>query len=508
MKMLKTWIAIVLIVALSFSMCIMSFAAESGITTTEEESLEDALQFLHGIQNEDGGFPYRAGRESSVGVSSWVMMALKSAGEDLTSNYWKPSGKSLVDYFLAADYQFEETTDYARVLLSLSAADMGRNYRGMDLVEEIISFQDNSGHFAQDGIEDEMINSHMWSVLALESAEVDIPNKSKAKEWLISNQNSDGGFGWAIGLESDTDDTAIAIQALIVLGEDPELSTVIADALSFIKEHQNSDGGYSSSETMGMDSNVASVSWILQSLYAVNEDPKNEQWTYGDKSAMSYLLSMQNTDGSFTWKEGVDSSKIQMTAYAIMSLKQKPIPVNVDYDRFNNKSDIFTDLNQEHWSYEYVIDLVANGVIRGYPNGSFKPDNFVDRGEFTSLIINGLGYHNDSANQKMIFNDVSVDNWAYKYMSIAFNKGIINGRSKEIFDPYGKITGAELATMLVNCLPDNEKENMTAGIYWYSANVNLAMEQNLLYPQFEATENATRAQCAYSIYKIRELLID
>ena len=34
---------------------------------------------------------------------------------------------------------------------------------------------------------------------------------------------------------------------------------------------------------------------------------------------------------------------------------------------------LFTDLPADHWSYQYVSDLYRQGVIKGYPNGSFQP---------------------------------------------------------------------------------------------------------------------------------------
>ena len=52
---------------------------------------------------------------------------------------------------------------------------------------------------------------------------------------------------------------------------------------------------------------------------------------------------------------------------------------------------LFTDLPEAHWSYQYVSDLVAQGVVNGYPDGSFKPKNTVTWGEAFKLILLATG---------------------------------------------------------------------------------------------------------------------
>ena len=55
---------------------------------------------------------------------------------------------------------------------------------------------------------------------ALHSAGQSIPELEKARQWLLDCQNQDGGFGQLLGIPSDGDDTAAAIRALLLMGED------------------------------------------------------------------------------------------------------------------------------------------------------------------------------------------------------------------------------------------------------------------------------------------------
>ncbi|QEK11390.1 hypothetical protein FQB35_02820 [Crassaminicella thermophila] len=505
----KRKVIICIILTMSILMSSIGFAEQYSSDQKVKKSIEKAIYYLHSVQNKDGGFPATVGNPSSLSLTSWVIMALTAAGENITDATWTPKGKNPIDYIKNSKNILEETTDYARLLLALTATNQGTVWQGEDLAKKIISFQQSSGQFCQlDQGEKGMINSHMWSILALASSGHEIPNKEKAKKWLLSRQNEDGGFGWLEGVESDADDTGVAIQALVMLGENPKTSKAIKDAMNFIKKYQQEDGGFSSGEWMGNSSNSASDSWVLQGLIAAGEDPTSNRWSINGKNGITHLLSLQNSDGSFNWKEGVSSSTVTMTSYAIMALAQRPFPVNIDYKKKAVDEELFLDLSSNHWAYKAITDLVKKNILSGYPDGTFRPEKSVTRAEFTNLMICGLNLQKSKHNVNIKFKDVFKNHWAYNAISIAVGKGFIKGRSDKIFDPNGKITGAEMATMLVNSLPPEKKSKIKEGPYWYSGYVKIAKENDLLYPNFKAKESASRAQCAYSIMKLRNLLLN
>ncbi len=495
----------IIITSLVLALIILN-AAEVSAYTIIDSPLNEGINYLKSIQNKDGGFPVKEGRESDVSTTTWVIMALAAVEEDLDSSKWTPNDQNPVDYLLNADNQLKETTEYARILLSLSAANKQPVYKGQNLVDSILSFQKDNGHFGQTKLgEDTMINSHIWSILALASAQENISKTKEAKEWLISSQNKDGGFGWYVGGESDSDDTAVAIQALIILGEHPKASPTIKKALEFIKTRQSSDGGLSSSDMMGSESNSASDSWVLTALAAAGENIEDEFWKENDKNIRDHLISTQKTNGSFMWKEDVESQPVKMTAYGVTALSGKSYPININYEKIIENIKIFSDISYSHWAYEEILELVNNEIISGYPDGTFKPKGNVTREEFTSMIIKGLKMENRYFSKNLSFADLKKESWSYKYISIAYGNSIIKGRSEDIFDPKGEITGAELATMLVNTLPDEEKGNFSEGEKWYSKNIKIAKYHNLLYPGFDPEKKSTRAECAYSILKIKEM---
>ncbi|NLU49166.1 MAG: hypothetical protein GXX09_01975 [Syntrophomonadaceae bacterium] len=511
MKTKKAATRLCLPVLLVFLITSTAFAGASGAGAQAMPSISKAIGFLHRIQNPDGGFPSKPGGPSNPAVTSWVILALKAAQEDVTSPSWAPSGKSPVDYLKTCEYPLQQTCDYARLLLALSASQQGTKYRGIDLVEKITSFQQPGGEFLQPAQgEKGMINAHMWSCLALASAGKKVPNSQKAREWLLARQNEDGGFGWLEGGLSDTDDTGVALQTLVLLGEDPKTSPAIKKALNYLQGCREQDGGFNSGDAWKITgANAASDAWVLQGLIAVGENPQSTKWSMNGRNAISHLVSLQNSDGSFNWKAGTPSSLVTMTAYAIMALAGKPFPLQADGGiQFPASVPTrFCDLPSEHWAYEPIMKLVQAKALSGYPDGSFRPQNPVTRAEFAVFLVRGLGWEENSGSTSSPgFADVSPNHWAYRAISTVASKGYVKGKPGGVFDANGKITGAEVASILVRALPSCQTTALAKGPYWYSGYVQLAQENALLYPGFRADQRATRAQCAYSLERLRQLL--
>ena len=81
------------------------------------------------------------------------------------------------------------------------------------------------------------------------------------------------------------------------------------------------------------------------------------------------------------------------------------------------ESSLFTDLPASHWAYPYVSDLVSQGVINGYPDGSFQPKGSVTYGETFKLILLAVGVSVPKAQ--------SGRHWAYPYIQLALNNSLV-----------------------------------------------------------------------------------
>jgi hypothetical protein len=101
-----------------------------------------------------------------------------------------------------------------------------------------------------------------------------------------------------------------------------------------------------------------------------------------------------------------------------------------------------------------VNSLVKLQVMRGDENGNLNLDNNVTRAEFTTMVIRMLGYDKavNTGNTKMLFTDIAANHWAYNYIKIAVDKGLITGYTDNTVKPNNNVTFTEARAILVRAL--------------------------------------------------------
>lgn len=113
-------------------------------------------------------------------------------------------------------------------------------------------------------------------------------------------------------------------------------------------------------------------------------------------------------------------------------------------DEENTSSgEAYTDISG-HWGRECIEKLSAMGIISGYEDGSFRPDDYVTRAEFVKLIVSALNIPETSGSS---FSDVSETDWYYGYISAGAQRGIINGYGSE-FRPNDQIKREDAAVII------------------------------------------------------------
>ena len=158
---------------------------------------------------------------------------------------------------------------------------------------------------------------------------------------------------------------------------------------------------------------------------------------------------------------------------------------------FTDQADITVDA-------EVVDTLVALGVIEGYTDGSFRPDDTVTRAEMAKMIYtvrtgrSDASAYNDDATS---FTDIG-DHWARGYIKYCNSMGIIAGHSATRFAPDDTVTTQEAAKMLLVTLGyDAERAGLT-GAGWGSKTNALADENGLLEDVINGTTQGMPRQYA------------
>ena len=114
-----------------------------------------------------------------------------------------------------------------------------------------------------------------------------------------------------------------------------------------------------------------------------------------------------------------------------------------------NVSDTFTDVQKGNWEENGIMSLVHKGVISGYPDGTFKPNQITKRGEFVSLLNKIFRLKNSS---EIKFTDVPKELWCYDAICVAVGEGYIAGYPDGTFKPNAPITREESAVLLAKIL--------------------------------------------------------
>ena len=106
-------------------------------------------------------------------------------------------------------------------------------------------------------------------------------------------------------------------------------------------------------------------------------------------------------------------------------------------------------------NYEDAVStLMGKGIISGYMDGTFRPGTTINRAEACVIVIKAMGpsENNLSDAPKSSFKDLTGYDWAAKYIDFAAAKGVITGYADGTFRPAGKVTYAEMASMLIRAL--------------------------------------------------------
>jgi len=301
-------------------------------------------------------FPSVSGQETEIQkaiqylktqtTDPWITMAQVSAGEtDLDLNYLKTVAGNLA-------------TDYEKTILAQSSAGKDpRTFGNIDFIAQLKGFY-QSGQIGSS----DLLNDDFWGILALVSSGENLsdPVIQGAKNFILTNQNSDGGWGYAKEGSSDTNDTAVAIMALLEAENKPD-DLAITKAIDYLKSSQNNDGGFP--YLPGGESDSGSDSWVISAIYKLGQNP--EDWQKDGHNPIEHLKSLQRTDGSFKWVASEDKGYPVLTAYAVIALTENYYPINrLHHLRIEGENNNICNANVKA---KTALDIVQNGAeICGY----------------------------------------------------------------------------------------------------------------------------------------------
>lgn len=171
---------------------------------------------------------------------------------------------------------------------------------------------------------------------------------------------------------------------------------------------------------------------------------------------------------------GMDLSQ-NITRAEMCRLAVHALEVIVGYSIEPERSDYFTDA-----SADYIVKAYELGIVSGYPDGSFKPNNNLTRQEFFQIVENFCNAAAflptaDSSYLTAFGDAASVANWAKEAAQICVKYGYVNGRGygdKSYLEPTGYATRQEAMAMFLRAYKSLNE------YYYFIKNAQVVVEEN------------------------------
>ncbi len=129
---------------------------------------------------------------------------------------------------------------------------------------------------------------------------------------------------------------------------------------------------------------------------------------------------------------------------------------NESRSQYWSSSNRFTDVNEGDWYNNAISTLTNAKILDGYPDGTFQPNGKITRAEFTKIAASFFEKTGATENP---FTDVSEEDWFYSYVLNGYESGIISGYPDGTFRPNDNITRAEAMAIVnrtIGRAPDKE----------------------------------------------------
>ena len=193
--------------------------------------------------------------------------------------------------------------------------------------------------------------------------------------------------------------------------------------------------------------------------------PSNEGVT--DKNGMLILPASEHKAYIFGYNDGTfrpdnNMSRAEAAAnFARLISKKKG-------EKISGKSS-FNDVSKSEWYSDYIGYLSKYGIIKGYADNTFRPNDNVSRAEFVAMTVrfNSLFNEVKKGSYTVKYTDVATNYWAYSDVAYAKHAGWLNGYADGTFKGDNTITRAEVVTVV------NKATGRTADESYIKKNVSV-----------------------------------
>lgn len=190
-----------------------------------------------------------------------------------------------------------------------------------------------------------------------------------------------------------------------------------------------------------------------------------------------------------------------------------------------NNATVFSDLHDFSWAKEAVEALAARGIISGMGDQRFAPEQSLTRAQFATIVVLALG-EKPVQGTTSSFRDVESTDWYYGYVEKAAAMGLINGYPDTTFRPDNILSRQEMLTIIVQAagvkpaaapvsdmqdpfINETRISDWARGYVARAENLGILEHGHLVREtsqglSFDALREANRAEAAVTVYRMLE----
>ena len=178
-------------------------------------------------------------------------------------------------------------------------------------------------------------------------------------------------------------------------------------------------------------------------------EPKPSDGDLNKDDHYQYLIGYP--DGTFAPNKGM--TRAEVATMFTRLLKDRPV-------KGQSYAAGLSDIHAGDWYADTVGYAVQKGIVSGYPDGTFKPNQPITRAEFSSIASR---FAELTEEKDLTFSDLDASHWGYKAIRLAASNGWISGYPDNTFRPEQAITRAEVTSIT------NRMLNRYADLDWINA---------------------------------------
>jgi hypothetical protein len=212
-----------------------------------------------------------------------------------------------------------------------------------------------------------------------------------------------------------------------------------------------------------------------------------------------------------------DATRAEVAAMVYQALvdRNQVSEVNSDYivsaSPDDNQPKTFPDI-QNHWAKPFIEGLLDKGLISGFGDGTFKPNEKMTRAQYAALLVKA--FDPEPKREAKNFLDVSDKSWAKDVIQKAYRGGFLSGYPGDMFRQGDNVERVQVLVSLVNGLELSEADTNALGFYddsddipeYGKEEVATATKKQIVvnHPdvkKLDPTKAATRGEVAAMVYQ-------